>query len=340
MIPDHYTVDNLRKAMQDPSRFTNEISRMKRKTVSELRHLPHRTIGKKVFIKKYGDGVDIMERDWDNLIMLDGCRYDTFKNHNHITGELEKVVSKGSHSDEVMIANYHGKELHDTVYISANPHTDKTLDTNVFHKVIKTYSTTRWTHRKFENYHPRYVSDVAINNYEEFDDKRIIVHFMQPHAPYIGPMAEQVRSKLYDTRGVRITNAPGASETEDANVVLRNLLEAARLGYISDDLLEKCYIENLQIVLKEVEKVLDHFDGKSVVTSDHGEMLGNPETPLLVPERYGHPRRIFLPETRVVPWLVINSETRRDITSEEPLESDTVTEETVSRQLEALGYVT
>jgi len=43
-----------------------------------------------------------MQRDWDNLIILDACRYDYFKEYNEISGDLEPVVSKASHSLQFM----------------------------------------------------------------------------------------------------------------------------------------------------------------------------------------------------------------------------------------------
>lgn len=33
---------------------------------------------------------NVMNQDWDNLIILDGCRYDLFEEINTISGDLEK----------------------------------------------------------------------------------------------------------------------------------------------------------------------------------------------------------------------------------------------------------
>ncbi|MDL0143566.1 hypothetical protein PNP83_00890, partial [Halobacterium salinarum] len=60
------------------------------------------------FSSKYGEGAKVVEKDWDNLIILDACRYDYFKNANStniIEGELGKSVSRGSHSREFMEKN-------------------------------------------------------------------------------------------------------------------------------------------------------------------------------------------------------------------------------------------
>lgn len=337
MTSDIYTPANLIRGLRNPSLLVNEVANRKDEAISELSYLPHRTVGKRLFVEAYGDGIDVMERDWDNLIVLDACRYDVFAGHNDINGELSSVVSSGSHSDEFMIANYHGKELHDTVYISANPHTDKTLEPGIFHKTIRTYQNVFWKQRDFDAYHPKIVADIAIDEYDKYDDKRIIVHFMQPHTPYLGPRASDLRSEL-NKRGVGVSNAPGDAELTDPDDIVQDIMEAARKEYISNNELKQCYVENLELVLTEVRRVLDHLDGRSVITADHGELLGRPARPLFAPDRYGHPRGLFLPETRVVPWLTVDSGTRRNITSEKSRPLDDISEERVTEQLKALGY--
>ena len=36
-----------------------------------------------------------MKEDWDNLVILDACRYDMFKKLNTINGKLEYKISIG-----------------------------------------------------------------------------------------------------------------------------------------------------------------------------------------------------------------------------------------------------
>ena len=70
-----------------------------------------------------GPGIDVMKEDWDNLIILDACRYDYFKEkQKNIRGELESVVSRGAHSSEFIEKNFLGRKLHDTIYVTANPY--------------------------------------------------------------------------------------------------------------------------------------------------------------------------------------------------------------------------
>lgn len=62
-----------------------------------------------------------MIEDWDNLVLLDACRYDQFERLNTISGVLENRISQGSSTFEFLTENIAGKKSHDTVYVTSNP---------------------------------------------------------------------------------------------------------------------------------------------------------------------------------------------------------------------------
>lgn len=37
----------------------------------------------------------VMDEDWDNLLILDACRFDMFENRNILPGQLDYIYSKG-----------------------------------------------------------------------------------------------------------------------------------------------------------------------------------------------------------------------------------------------------
>lgn len=299
-----------------------------------------KSANKKLLYNKYGYPIDVMNQDWDNLIILDACRYDYFEQINDIEGELSKVVSPASQSSEFIQSSFNNKKLHDTVYITANPYADRTLDNNVFHKVIKTYSKNRNSTIKSEDQRPTAVSNVAINNLELYSDKRVIIHYMQPHTPYIGSFAKNKKSELLKSENICVqgTNETAKSPENKNFKNYEDMLRAARDNHITDEELKKMYIENVEIVLNEVKKILDIVDGKTVITADHGEMLGNPSYTFPRRTKYTHPREVYVPELRVVPWLCINSNDRRKIVSEPPEPVEEVSEEIVNERLKTLGY--
>lgn len=317
-----YNIENLVEALRNPSKFLNEVQR-----------ISNQTIGKALFHLKYGEGDDIMREDWDNLILLDACRYDVFEQVNYIDGDLEHRISKASQSEEFCEEYFEGETFHDCVYVTANAYGAQ-VSQNTFHNINVTFGEDyRGGHS--EGRSPETVKDAAIEAYENHPNKRIIVHFMQPHGPYIGPKANELRARLRD-KGIEFDAWDPSDEKTTRDGAIGNLMHAAQRGYISHDEFIEVYIENLEIVLEHVEDLIAVLDGKTIVSSDHGELLG--EENILVPRSYSHPKRTYVRELRKVPWLIVNSENRRDVTEDPPIGEISAMESEIEAQLEALGY--
>lgn len=329
IIPDRYNRKNLFRTVRDPSIVVNEAKRQ----VSNISHIPRKVW----FKRKYGSGIDVMDQDWDYLIILDACRYDSFENINDVDGKLKKVISKGSHSLEFCEKNFKGKKLHDTVYVTANGYGVQTTE-GVFHDRIFTdeshgTSEIDILHSSSEGMAPDTVYNTAVDAYEEYPDKRLIIHFMQPHDPYYGPTAEKLRRRVGEN-GLKIisrdTEKIKQYDVSNENVV-SSLAGAAKKGYISNAELNEVYHENLRIALEYADKLTELLTGKIVITADHGELLGEHGV-------IGHPKFKYFKELREVPWLTIDSEVRPGIVSEEPEKPATTDDAAIEKRLEALGY--
>jgi hypothetical protein len=148
---------------------------------------------------------------------------------------------------------------------------------------------------------------------------------MQPHRPYLGPTAEALRERV-DLIGYR-NQGDGLQ-----------IWGAVKEGKVSVEEVRTAYSESLDIVLDEVEIFLERVDGKSVITADHGEMLGERVFPF-TSRVWGHSEGFSTPTLRQVPWIEIESESRREVTASEPAESESeLSESEVRDRLEALGY--
>jgi hypothetical protein len=277
-----------------------------------------------VFNLRYGRGTDVVSEDWDNLILLDACRYDDFERENDIDGDLEARISRGADSERFLLRNFGSRKLHDCVYVTANPHVSK-LRENVFHAIIDS-PLLEWN-EEFQCVLPESVTEAAIRAHERYPDKRLIVHYMQPHDPPIRDALE-----VFDDTDIRWGGPSSAAYDSDG---ARMMAEVAR-GRLDAETAREAYRENLRIVLEEVRELLSAVDGKSVLSADHGEMFGEQPYPLLgqLYEHGYHPRTEALCK---VPWHVVDGE-RRDIVSEPPAESGSVAEEDIREQLESLGY--
>ncbi len=310
----HYTLENLKRAIRNPVLFGREALRLASWPL-------HKGYGRYTD-RKYGAGLDVMDEDWDNLIILDACRYDYFQRLNSIDGTLYKAVSKGKKSWEFLRKNFATGEFHDTVYVTANPFSTD-LDEDTFYH-IKHLHVDRWDD-DIGTVQPAEVVSAAREAHEQYPDKRLIVHFMQPHRPYLGETADELRRRL-DLRGygehdegIQIWGA-----VKQRDVTFREIRDA--------------YTESLEIALEHTEALLDDVPGKSVITADHGEMLGERVFPFTT-RVWGHMEGFSTPTLREVPWLVIDADERREITRSDPIQSEkNLDDDEIAERLEALGY--
>lgn len=268
------------------------------------------------------DGVDVFDADWDTLVLLDACRYDLFESTSSLPGTLEKRQSKASNTVGFLKANVADRDLRDTVYVTANPQFRKIeddLDTT-FHAVVDLWD--RGWDETMNTVLPETVTDAAIKTAGKYPNKRLFVYYNQPHVPFIGDTGQT---------------------TFDLDTITKHELpfwqQPMAGGWdIDDEVIWDAYRENLELVLPHVERLLNEFNGKTVVTSDHGNMIGDRSYPVPIRE-YGHPHGIYTDELTTIPWLVYSREDRREITSDSASNDDSVAG-TVDDRLEHLGYKT
>lgn len=263
------------------------------------------------------DGTDVFEdEDWDTLILLDACRYDTYAEMTPFDGTPERRESRGTASNQWVYGNFHGKRLHDVVYVSGNKwylklQDDGTLDSEVhhYHDVDRDV---------FHEYvpSPEKTTQDALRLASEYPNKRLVVHYMQPHKPYLG------------------RNREAFEFPADEDYGLRTVMK--RYG-IDRETLVPAYRDNLRIVLDHVRDLVAELDGKTVISSDHGELLGERIWPLPI-RWYGHPSRIYIDQLVTVPWHVVSEGPRRTIVPEPPEQRAEIDSERVDETLKNLGY--
>lgn len=309
--PPRYDVSDFTRAFRDPELFLIELRRIAlsvNAAYSRLRGLDNRC--------------NVVEEDWDNLVILDGCRYDLFTGENVIEGRLESRTSAGSESWEYLRENFQGRRLHDTVYVTANPHAPKLAEGTFHHR--RNLLEDKWD-EELRTVPPDVMTEEALKMHGEYPDKRIIIHYMQPHFPFIGET------------GRRIAHSGIGSEngTDGKPHVWFGLRDGVL--DIDEDQVYEAYRENLEITLPHVRELVQGLDGKSVITSDHGNLVGERTGPIPV-KGYGHPKRFYAPALVTVPWLVVESTERRDVTSASPSGHEPVDTDVVEERLEDLGY--
>lgn len=267
------------------------------------------------------EGIDIFEQEWDNLIILDACRYDYYKEIVDIDGELHQVESRGTTSSEFVKANFSNKSLHDVVYVSGNRwflqlRDQLNCEIHAHRDVERDFYVERGPTGDDETGYvpyPETVMEAALEALDNFPEKRLIIHLMQPHKPYLGPHSDQF---TYEG-GLRRTMEFSDADTET---------------------LRDAYLDTLRISLDTVAAKLDELDGRTIITADHGELLGEKVSPFPV-QWYGHPKGIYVPELVEIPWHVVKKGPRRLISEDPPEEQSDIDEEDVADTLRALGYL-
>lgn len=203
---------------------------------------------------------DIFSYDWDNLIIIDGCRKDTFE---EVEGKTDSRISKASNSEGFIRNNFSEGDYSDYVYITGNPFFDENqfkeitgreID-DVFHEVFHTYRTD-WDDEK-ETVLPESIVRDAETAEKLFPDKKKIIHFMQPHIPFLE--TDLGGEGFYDI-------------LEDE--INENEWDLAMRGAVEHDDVVEAYRENLEIVMPYTRELGEKLSGKTVLTSDHGNLLG------------------------------------------------------------------
>lgn len=270
-----------------------------------------------------------LDEDWDFLIILDACRYDYFKEiyRDYLpAGKFEKVLSPASHTDE-WVKKVFSDIYDDIVYISANPFINskgiKGFNPKKFFKVIDV-----WYDGWDENCNtvpPDKVNEATLNAVRKYINKRFIIHYMQPHAPYlslrdlgggdisadrscrvVGKKIEKIHPKIRDIldylyikqdnllkrRGIawKFAQSLGLPPLDPMDAALR---------VAGQDGLKQAYKENLREVLKCINLLLQTISGKIIIIADHGELLGEGGD-------YSHRMGYHVPLLIEVPKLELN----------------------------------
>ncbi len=304
-----------RRTLSDPAILRGHIDQYLLRQLNVLYH--------NYFTEQTGE--NFLDKDWDNLVLLDACRYDAFERTVTLDGELDSIMSLGSKSATFMERNFSGNEYHDTVYVTANSYA-ATYARDVFHDVITLWDDD-WD-EELQAVPPEAVTRAAVEAHEKYPDKRLLIHYMQPHAPWIGDKGKQ----FIEDNGLRGANSkyPDEQTIDTYSAVFHNLIDC------TDEELVEIYDENLEVVMECVKDLLSKIDGKTVLSADHGEMLGETSHPIPI-SCYGHPE-VPTDELRRVPWFVVAGGSRRTVVSEPPKEETTADADVAEERLRALGY--
>ena len=227
----------------------------------------------------------IFQEDWKNMIILDACRYDFFKKTINIDGKLKKIFSVATHTKTFCLKTFTKEKYDDIVCISTNPYVDREIG-DKFHAIIPVWKTA-WS-AKYTTVLPKDVIPFVLNATIKYPHKRLLIWFVQPHYPYL----------YYKRYGSPFGIIMGGRS--------KNFFKEFKLfswAHLSQKELKRRYMKNLIIVLNTCKTLLNILHGKTIISSDHGESLGDffPFTPIRI---YGHYIEIQNPKMYIVPYFI------------------------------------
>lgn len=269
------------------------------------------------------NGTNILDRDWDNLILLDGCRCDAFREVNTIKGDYRCIRSNASSSQEFFYANFNKKTLDDVVYYSANTSVDS--QSVEFHELYRLWES-HWDSDTMTVL-PSDVAEFVLETEKYYRNKRVIIHFMQPHMPFL--VADGGAIKRHPVAG-NFASKPHR-ETIGENVEVEDpWWERLKRGEITFNETWDAYLSTLEVSLSYVAHIVDQIPGKTVISADHGNAFGENGV-------FGHPSFVYEDVVIKVPWHVIDGERKNIVGGGDTTQTDRshVDEE----KLKALGYL-
>lgn len=269
-------------------------------------------------LSRFQSGRTIYRKEWSLLVVLDACRVDLIEQVSD-NDKFIDTIGRFESLDTMILwwmkKNFtpeYSEEMSKTAYICGNPFSEEELNGSDFADLDEVWRYT-WD-EDLGTLPPRPVTDRAVQMGRENDHDRLIVHYMQPHCPFL--------PNLDLSKGKRVEDF-GDQEWDDVWARLRK-------GEITRDAVWDAYRGNLKRVLDDVGVLLRNIDAeRTVITSDHGNAVGEWGV-------YGHPVHMPLSCLRIVPWIEVSARDTRGYT---PSRINREDDDNVSDRLESLGYM-
>jgi hypothetical protein len=276
-----------------------------------------------------------VESDWDYCLVLDSCRYDVFSEvyEEYLDGDLEKRRSKGSSTPEWAYRTLNDER--DMAYFSGNPFINSLgiplnelkwgascdYEWAAVDHIAEVFDVWQdgWDD-SLGTVPPDSIAEAYYDNQDAIErHDRTVLHYMQPHAPYLGRGDGKKLTKIRDgikhqgesdgdgsvlsAVGDRVR--PAVESLLDGNSLAMKaglMLELDAAEVLSDGTRETAmeyHEENLRIALESIVDLVDDLDGDIVVTADHGEAFGEQGV-------WEHHVETHIPPLVEVPWLELS----------------------------------
>lgn len=335
-------IDTARRAAANPAKAARRLGHVVRKTATEAAvELQRRAASvdrQRPYIERF------VANDAFVLVVLDACRYDAFVRmvDGRLVGRLTKVWAAGRWTADYARRTWTRND--DLTYLSSIP----VFSDFYFELRGKPYRPSDhlgtvvplWD----DCWDPALgtvpaedVTDAALGYLGQTDSPRLVVHYAQPHVPYIGDTRLPRDDEAFYTDATVEEQGVRHLLERDIDRPTQRIHEQLQSGRIADSTLREAYTDNLAYVLEEVTRLLRHLDCPVVITSDHGEHLG---------ERGRYLHEEDSASIRQVPWFEVDEREMHgraidddyEAVASRPATPD-LSDEAVRERLADLGYI-
>lgn len=233
--------------------------------------------------------------DWDVLLVLDACRWDVW---DDVYGYGGAVRSPASCTLDWTPHAIDHLDDGDTLCVTANPTHAKHYP-EAFPGRVDCWMDHWQTFNGIPTVSPKDTTEAARRAWDGSDERRLYVHYIQPHGPYPWSDPPIPLTRANPHAGVEHVEMPDGMD----NTLITHPRRAFRdLDWLTEDLLHDAYRKNLAWAFDALLPFI-RSDATVVVTSDHGEWLHDGDD-----QPYGHPCGVKDDLLRTVPLWVSGGE--------------------------------
>jgi len=245
-----------------------------------------------------GEEIDIIDdTDWDLCILIDSCRYDVFeqvyRNFFKSKPRVKKACSHCAKTKEFM-QNHLNRPYVDMIYVNHTFNIGYWIPDTKFFKLVDVWET-HWDREKWGTIMPWDMTDVSLKYIKKYPEKRLMVHYVQAHTPYLLKGYEEFNKIEYTPERCLDGVKKGKKDSRRWNMfyqgVMRRYLGYERtwrwllfMGIEPSDYFGRVYKkfgmkglidgyrDNMKIVLKEAKRLIDNSGRKKIlISADHSQ---------------------------------------------------------------------
>ena len=255
--------------------------------------------------------IDLVDYDWKYLAILDSARYDYFMEiyKEFFVKETPKLAITSTLSTPDFLKNFENKNCSDIIYLNTVVKFDEWLPKHNMYKVIHVWDID-WN-KQLGTTSSESVNKRFFEQYQNHSDKRFVLHYMQPHTPFVSIGGEPTETKEQHVSNVskrelsdtikkyieqHLSQTQSWSIKKWFHIQPKIVMERYYIEHGTEGIIE-AYKNEIRLGLTCILDAMKQTKGKWVITADHGVTVGERGMFGLC--------HIDTKEIREVPWLEV-----------------------------------